>query len=124
MYEGEEKSRCQGCTQPYERAPAKVRPRDPCEGCDEHKSFETYVDDPAPLAEQTAEGGEDERCRVPDGGLEYRTYGAEKVLHYKPRSFSRWVPAAKSRARLPTISSTSFVAVTSSRMTASSTLAS
>ena len=53
---------------------------------------------------RTAEGGEDERCRVPDGGLEYRTYkrALKKVSPLQaPVHSSRWVPAAKSRARLP-----------------------
>ena len=113
----------EGEPQPHEGASGEGGPDDAGEGADEHEAFEPDVDDPAPLAEHAAEGGEDERRREADGRGEQLSRGAEDIAHYRPSPSSRWVPA-RSRARLPSTNSTSFVAVTSSRITASSTLAS
>ena len=74
--------RREGEPQPNEGVSGEGRPDHAGEGADEHESFEPDVDDPAPLAEHAAEGGEDERRREADGRGEQTSRGAEDIAHY------------------------------------------
>ena len=82
MDQGEGEPRREGEPQTHEGAPGEGGPDHAGEGADEHEAFEPDVDDPAPLAEHAAEGGEDERRGEADRRGEQLSRGAEDIAHY------------------------------------------